>query len=68
MRVDVKSWLTPNCVAAEHVPGRLAAPAIWPLKDVDADTLADLCDQFRAEIFRKAGKADPRPPVPEPYE
>jgi hypothetical protein len=31
----------------------------WSLKEVDAETLAKMCDDFRAEIFRKAGKPDP---------
>jgi len=31
----------------------------WELHDVDADTLAAQCDQFRAEVFLKAGKSDP---------
>jgi hypothetical protein len=31
----------------------------WSLKEVDAETLAKMCDDFRAEIFRKAEKPDP---------
>ena len=30
------------------------------LADVDAETLARLCDEFRATVFEKAGKTDPR--------
>lgn len=32
----------------------------YPLKDVPAEDLAEMCDAFRAEVFRKAGKADPK--------
>jgi hypothetical protein len=30
------------------------------LSEIDADSLAELCDQFRRAIFEKAGKADPK--------
>ena len=30
------------------------------LSEIDADSLAALCDQFRRTIFEKAGKADPK--------
>ena len=32
-----------------------------PLCHIDAKTLSRMCDDFRAEVFRKAGKADPTP-------
>lgn len=32
----------------------------YALSDLDADTLSKMCDEFRAEIFEKAGKEDPR--------
>lgn len=31
-----------------------------PLADLPEDTLAALCDEFRAGVFQKAGKQDPR--------
>lgn len=31
-----------------------------PLADLPEDTLAALCDEFRAGVFLKAGKQDPR--------
>lgn len=34
--------------------------AAFPLSDVDANALSALCDQFRADVFKKAGKTDPR--------
>ena len=63
MKVELLSWTTPNFVIAKVAPrprqeGVVEAPK-WPLKEVDAEELALLCDIFRAEIFHKAGKADP---------
>ena len=63
MKIYLKPWLTPNYVIGvaplrprEFDPD--AAPK-WLLADVDAETLAKMCDDFRVEIFRKAGKPDP---------
>lgn len=36
------------------------AEAAFPLSDVDEMALSALCDQFRADVFKKAGKTDPR--------
>lgn len=65
MKVDLNPWIVPNFVIGKMPPGRRqdgfnpdAAPK-WALSDVDAETLAAQCDQFRAEVFRKAGKPDP---------
>lgn len=68
MEIKLRPWVTPNFV-------RLEAPPVlrqegWreldgiPLKDVPAEDLDRLCTEFRAEVFRKAGKKDPRPEVP----
>jgi hypothetical protein len=48
---------TPNYVmeATEHG----SSPRSIPLKDLSAEVLAALCDDFRAKIFRKAKKNDP---------
>ena len=56
--------MTPNFVIAEMPPrprqeGFQEAPS-WPLAEVDAETLDQMWDEFRAGIFRKAGKSDPR--------
>jgi hypothetical protein len=56
INIPLKPWVTPNFVVGDTAPTRGAA---WPLKDVDAEVLAQLCDDFRAEVFRKAGKDDP---------
>ena len=34
--------------------------AKFSLSELEPDTLSDLCDEFRREVFAKAGKDDPR--------
>lgn len=68
MKIETNPWITPNFVTAKMPPrprqeGFQEGPK-WHLRDVDAETLAKMCDDFRAEIFRKAGKADPSNPTP----
>jgi hypothetical protein len=63
MKVELQPWMTPNFVTAVTKPrprqeGMQEAPK-WHIGDVDAETLAEQCDRFRADIFAKAGKADP---------
>ena len=65
MNIKLQPWITPN-FAIGVMPARPrqegfnpdAAPK-WALKEVEAETLAKMCDEFRADIFRKAGKPDP---------
>lgn len=63
MELKLRSFKTPNFVLTEMPPrprqeGFDQGPK-FALKEVDADKLVDLCDQFRAEIFEKAEKPDP---------
>lgn len=62
MKIELQPFLTPNFVIGKMAPrprqdGLGEAPK-WALKDVPAEDLARLCDEFRAEVFRKAGKVD----------
>lgn len=64
MKLELQPFSTPNFALAKvrsglRQEGIIEGPK-WPLSEVDADTLSELCDEFRAEVFRKAGKADPR--------
>jgi len=64
MNIDPIPWITPNFVclkmpARPRQEGFQPSPSI-PLKDVDAETLSKLCDDFRAEVFSKACQADPK--------
>lgn len=57
LEVVLKPFTTPNFVLMEtKVSGE---PASVPLSVVDASTLDRLCDKFRDEVFRKAGKEQP---------
>ena len=65
MNIKLQPWQTPNFVIGV-MPLRPRKEWInpdtvpkWSLKEVDAETLAKMCDDFRAEIFRKAEKPDP---------
>ena len=63
MKIMLNPWIVPNYVTAKMAPrprqeGFQEGPK-WHLSEVDADTLAEQCDKFRAEVFRKAGKSDP---------
>ena len=65
MQIEIQPWQTPNFVIGK-MPARPrqegfnpdACPK-WSIAETDSETLAKLCDDFRAEIFRKAGKPDP---------
>lgn len=62
--IDVQPFMTPNFVITRMPTGKKQdgfqeAPKL-PLADVDAATLSMLCDQFRSDVFAKAGKKDPR--------
>ncbi len=62
--VDVQPWSTPNYVIAKMAPRPrqegLTCALSWSLNEVDPELLSKLCDEFRADIFRKAGRVDPR--------
>lgn len=65
MKIKIQPWQTPNFLIGQMPDGRRqdgfnpdAAPK-WALAEVDTETLAEQCDAFRAEVFRKAGKPDP---------
>lgn len=69
LSVDIAPWATPNFVSVK-IPLRhrlshtdLKETTGVPLAYVDAETLSELCNEFRAEIFRKANKKDPHKAV-----
>lgn len=59
MEIKLKPFQSPNDVV-EDVTGLKFEPRIYSLDMLEARTLSDLCDQFRKDIFQKAGKSDPR--------
>lgn len=63
IKVKLRPFTVPNFVLAETSTRPRAEefgePPSFPLADVDAEALEALCVQFRADIFKKAGKTDP---------
>jgi hypothetical protein len=60
IQIELEPFSTPNFVRQTNVsllPG--AEPGCFPLSALSAEALDRLCDQFRAEVFEKAGKRDP---------
>ena len=62
IKLKLKPFQVPNFVVTEQAPGKREDgwkefPG-FPLSAVDADTLGEMCDEFRAAIFAKAGMAD----------
>jgi hypothetical protein len=65
MKINLVPFATPNFVSVQMPPrpkqdGFIASPT-FALAELDHETLSTLCDEFRAEVFRKAGKTDPKP-------
>ena len=62
-RVKLRPFTVPNFVMAEGPAySRIEGPPAsmsYRLEELDAETLAALCDGFRQRVFEKAGKADP---------
>lgn len=60
--MNLRPFITPSFViSVRHASdiGSPEGPSI-PLREIEADDLSKMCDTFRAEVFRKADKADPR--------
>ena len=63
IKTGLKPFTVPNYVIAVQAArprqeGFAEAPK-YALSEIPAETLSDLCDRFREEVFRKAGVADP---------
>lgn len=64
IKLGLNPFQTPNYVSVKRPPrprqdGWQESPTI-PLRELDEQALSELCDAFRAEVFKKAGKQDPR--------
>ena len=62
-KIKLRPFQVPNFALAEQSPGERQdgfkqAPS-FALKDLESHTLAQLCRDFRAAVFAKAGKVDP---------
>ena len=63
MKINLKPFESPSHVLMGANPGPrqdgFQGATRFPLKEVDSDSLSKLCDQFRKDVFTKAGKRDP---------
>lgn len=63
MMIELVPIETPDYVIQKLAPGDrhtgIRIPSKFELHEIPAETLDELCNEFRAEIFRKAGKDDP---------
>lgn len=63
IKLDLLPFNTPNYVLVKQQPGGkedgFKEGLKFHLKELDPCTLAKLCDEFRTEIFKKAGKQQP---------
>lgn len=63
-KIKLRPWIVPNFATIEGRPGSRQdgwkdASGI-PISELPAETLAQMADEWRAELFDKAGKKDPR--------
>ncbi len=63
MKIELLGFTVPNFVI-QKMPPRSRQEGLGPapkyaLSDIPAEDLASLCDHFRGEVFRMAGKDDP---------
>lgn len=60
LEVELQPFQTPDFARAVMKPGKreygIQEAPCYPLSDLDTLTLDKLCSDFRAEVFRKAGK------------
>ena len=65
MQITFRPFITPSYALEDLAPrpGEAGFTAIMArsIRDIDAETLSQMCDNFRADVFRKAGKEDPSP-------
>lgn len=63
--IPLQPFLAPNFVLQDKNQkisneGELTTNTSFPLSVVSAEKLSEMCDDFRAKIFKKAGKKDPK--------
>lgn len=58
--VELKPFMVPSHAIVDMRDYGKDVDQSIPLKSLSVDTLAALCDEFRREVFAKAGKKDPQ--------
>jgi hypothetical protein len=63
--IELKPFPVPETVFAEKPSEERRSNTIsYKLSELDEQTLSELCDSFRRQVFENAGKVDPRhPPI-----
>lgn len=56
--VKLRPFIVPS-YAVEDERGTERQAATFHLRELSAETLAQMCDEFRAAVFRRAMKRDP---------
>lgn len=59
VELEVRPFGTPNFAILKADQGDATSASV-KLSALEESTLSALCDQFRAEVFKIAGKTDPR--------
>jgi hypothetical protein len=59
VELSLEPFMTPNHVRISPDGTNAISIATLPLKEIDANTLDRLCEQFRTDVFNKAGKSQP---------
>lgn len=62
IEVELEPFSVPNFVRLKQKEGKTqdsSELACYSLSKFDADTLLSLCEDFKQEVFRKAGKTIP---------
>jgi len=63
IELDLKAFKTPNfvlvCTSPTERQEGIKEEMKFNLTELDSLTLSELCDQFREDIFKKAGKEQP---------
>ena len=62
--IEIEPFTTPNFVRqkgkiSERQNGFIES-ITYKLDEIEAEVLSELCDEFRREVFSKAGKTDPK--------
>jgi hypothetical protein len=64
-KLKLRPFSVPNYVLADGAAVKREdgwrEPPKFALDELDAETLSELCREFRAAVFKKSGKADPEP-------
>lgn len=62
LHIEIELFTVPNFARRKQAGTGRGDEMSIPLSDLSPETLESLCDEFRREVFKKAGKS--RPPQP----